>query len=151
MSSLAKYVLFSGAAVGLAWAAVSVDVRGRTPYGHFLKAGGDAWVKSAQASWSGAWNQAGSRWDEFVDKGEPSPKRATKPKVAPKRRATPETTDPAPKVQESSGAKKRVALLKAAHDQVEPSASGSNKKRTQLDDPTNRQDRAALDRLVAGR
>lgn len=152
MSGLAKYVLYSGIGIGLAWTTVSVEIQGRTPYGHFLEAGGAAWVDGAHSSWDGAMNKAGSRWDAFMQ-ADKAPDKADKRRARPtKKSKTPTPSKKAPPaVQEASGAKKRVALLKAAQRKVEPKASRRAKTRTTLDDPTNKNDRAALDRLVAGR
>jgi hypothetical protein len=151
MRTLAKYVLFSGAAVGFTWAAVSVDLQGRTLYGHFIKAGGDTWVKGAQASWNSAKGEAESRWDQYLRPGEaPEPAAKAKSRAKAKRKRTPRPT-PKPAVQENKGAKKRVALLRAAQRQVQKETPPSKKKKTKLDSPTNGNDRAALDRLVAGR
>lgn len=152
MRTLPKYVLLSCAAVGVAWAAVSVEVRGRTPYGHFLKAGGDAWVDNAQASWRSAKAAAADQWDALQE-GEseaaqaPAPKKPRAPAPA-RRRDTPK---PQPTVQEESGAKRRVALLQAADKKVAPKKEAPRKRRTHVDSPASKADRAALDRLVAGR
>ncbi len=151
MRTLAKYVLFSGAAVGFTWAAISVDLQGRTLYGHFIKAGGDTWVKGAQASWNSAKGEAESRWDEYLRPGAPEkPAAKKKSRAKAKRRRAPKPR-PNPIVQEASGAKKRVALLRAAQRQVHDNTKPGTKKKTKLDSPATGNDRAALDRLVAGR
>lgn len=152
MSPLPKYVLFSCAAVGLAWTSVSVEVKGRTPYGHFLSAGGDTWVDGARSSWASAWRSARTRWDDLVDdSGQPAARdeRApTRRKARPAQKATPA---PRPTVQEESGAKRRVALLEAAEKQMKAKTEKAQAGRqTHLDQPATKADRAALDRIVAG-
>lgn len=151
MRTLAKYVVFSGAAISLAWASVTVDVQGRTPYGHFLAAGGDAWVRDARHAVDGTWADAQDRWRQWRtdDEGEDAATAKPRRKRPTRRRST--TPERPATVQESAGAKRRVALLKAAGKQTQPKATSSKKGRTRVDAPMTKQDRAALDRLVAGR
>lgn len=150
MHPLAKYVLFSSAAVGLAWAAVTVDVGGRTPYGHVLAAGGDTWLASAQSAWRSAWSGVGRSFDGLT--GDDDGKAAKAPARNNRRPAPAKPAPAAPTVQEDSGARQRVALLRDAQKKAAaPAGRAQPAEKTKLDAPMTKSDRAALDRLVAGR
>ncbi|MCA9552551.1 MAG: hypothetical protein KC933_21135 [Myxococcales bacterium] len=150
MHPLAKYVLFSSAAVGLAWAAVTVDVGGRTPYGHVLAMGGDTWVRGVQSAWNTAWADVGKRLNGITG-GDDDEKEAKAPARNNRRPAPARPSPAAPAVQEGSGARQRVALLRDAQKKAAPEKKTAPAAKTKVDAPMTKSDRAALDRLVAGR
>lgn len=151
MRTLAKYVLLMSAAVGVAWASVSVEIDGRTPYGHFRAAGGGAWMEAVRSGWLSARESAVAQWDAWRAPG--APETATPKAPAPKRaRPAPRKDTAPPKVQESKGARRRVAILQKAAEAAEaPEPRRRAPTRTRVDAPMSKGDRAALDRVVSGR
>lgn len=161
MVRLFRYLLVLGGLVALAWASVTVDLGGRTLYGHLSGGAARPALEGASGWLSGLWEGARARWVAWrapapaaTPKPAPAAKGTPKAKVAaPAPKPTPAGPAPSPvEVQSDPGAKKRVALLKSAAQATEPAAAPARTApRTRVDEKISGRDKAALDALLTRR
>jgi len=107
-------------------------------------------VSGVQSAWRTAWADVGKRLGGVT--GSDGDTKEAKAPARNNRRPAPVRPSPAaPAVQEESGARQRVALLRDAQKKAAPAKKSAPAAKTKVDAPMTRSDRAALDRLVAGR
>lgn len=141
MRTLGRYLIVCGAILGLTWAAVSVELGGRTVYGHLRSGGVKSLFGGISRSIGSGWTSMKTRWSSWRS-GDSAPTRKH-----------PFDGVDAPKAKSQN--QRQVALLRDAEKKATPKKTAPNKtapkKKTRVDERLSRQQKSKLDEIVAAR
>ena len=137
MRRVLRWMLFLSLVVGAAWVSASVEIAGKTPFGHAR-----AWWKKQDFA---------RELRTWLDFGEEKPKTPKKPKPKPKEREAERAPAPAPVEREATA--RRVAMLEKAAAAIERDEGNPGKPvaRTTVGEKPSAEDKKALDELVSSR